>query len=175
MTKVKQLTSVSKTMQHYGKPVFYQKGNTDFKGLLRRQEIPFIEVPDLWNDVVFYNHNHKDKYAVIVCDNPREQEVYITSTIPLDMDWDLLIVDCKSQMQGNPPIEMDAKAKLILDVACDRVLCGIQDLTENPELLTESLVSKVCDEIVFMGYRMEDLKIMDHHDVDQKVWDAIVK
>ena len=91
------------------------------------------------------------------------------------MDWDLLIVDCKSQMQGNPPIEMDTKAKLILDVACDRVLCGIQDLTENPELLTESLVSKVCDEIVFMGYRMEDLKIMDHHDVDQKVWDAIVK
>lgn len=183
MTKVKHLTSVSKAMQHYGKPVYYQKGNTDFKGLMRKQEIPFVELPYLPNDVVFYRHNHEDKYAVIVTnssraqdvsDSPVEQEVYITNAIPLDMDWDLLIEDCRYQMQNNPPMEMDTKAKLILDIACDQVLCGIQELAENPELLSESVVSKVRGEIAFMGYRMEDLKTMDHHDIDQKVWDAIV-
>ena len=91
------------------------------------------------------------------------------------MDWDLLIADCKSQMQGNPPIEMDTKAKLILDVACDQVLCGIQDLTENPELLTDDTVSSIQMELNSMGYKMKDLKLMDHHDIDQKVWDALVK
>ena len=175
MTKVKRMISASMTVQHYGKSVFYQKGNTDFKGLLRRQEIPFIEIPILWNDVVFYNHNHKDKYAVIVSDSPREQEVYITSAIPLDMDWDLLIADCKSQMQGNPPIEMDTKAKLILDVACDQVLCGIQELAENPELLTDDIVSSIQMRFNSMGYKIKDLKLMDHHDIDPKIWSTIVK
>ena len=78
-------------------------------------------------------------------------------------------------MQGNPPIEMDTKAKLILDVACDQVLCGIQDLTENPELLTDDTVSSIQMELNSMGYKMKDLKLMDHHDIDQKVWDALVK
>ena len=51
----------------------------------------------------------------------------------------------------------------------------VQDLTENPELLTDDTVSSIQMELNSMGYKMKDLKLMDHHDIDQKVWDALVK
>ena len=174
-TKVKQLTSVSRSMQHYGRYVFYQKGNMDFKGLLRRQEIPFTELPDLWHDIVFYRYNHGDKYAVIISDDLREQEVYITNAIPLDMSWDLLVEDCRSQMRGNHPMEMDTKAKLILDVACNQVICGIRGLMDSPELLTDSNVCAIRMAIDSMGYKVKDLEEMDHHDIDLKIWNTIIK
>ena len=47
------------------------------------------------------------------------ENVYITDSIPLDMNWDLLVKDCEAQKSGKAPMEMVTKAKLIVDKACN--------------------------------------------------------
>lgn len=170
MTKVKQLTSVSKSMQHYGRSVFYQQGNIDFKGSLRRQEIPFVELPDLQHDVVFYRYNHGDKYAVIKSDESGET-VYLTCSIPLDLNWDALIRDCDGQLQGELPMEMVTKAKLILDRACLDATEESDDLFDTPKA---PRIEDIRMAIVKQGYSIKELSTMQHYDVDSEFWKLII-
>lgn len=98
-----------------------------FKDFLKSEKVNYIELPILDQDVVYYKRGlKKEAYALIK--SGEYENVYITDSIPLDMNWDLLVKDCEAQKSGKAPMEMVTKAKRIVDKACNDATKSTDDL-----------------------------------------------
>lgn len=99
------------------------------------------------------------------------EDIYITASIPLDMNWNLLVKDCEAQKSGKPPMEMVTKAKMIVDKACNDATKSTDDLFEVPKKPDAAAIRVA---LAGMGYGIDDLKQMDHHDIDDDFWKKLV-
>ena len=79
--------------KHYDRVVYCQTIEGHFKDLLRSEGVNYTELPVLDQDVIYYKRGlKKEAYALIK--SGEYENVYITDSIPLDMNWDLLVKDC---------------------------------------------------------------------------------
>ena len=102
------------------------------------------------------------------------ETIYITDSIPLDCDWDALVADCEAQLNGKEPMEMRTKARLIVDTAYqnagDKYTRDIKDLfIPAPEPTSTDIQLAIAQ----LGYSIDDLKKMDHHDIDAALFNSI--
>lgn len=88
----------------------YQVISTFFKDDLHKMGIKYIEVPNLDYDIVFYRWDGQDRYAVIKQGDGFES-VYITDSIPLDTNWELLIRDCNRAVKWKKANGHENKSK----------------------------------------------------------------
>ena len=104
--------------KHYDRVVYCQTiEGGHFKDLLRSEGVNYTELPVLDQDIIYYKKDlKKEVYALIK--SGEYEDIYITASIPLDMNWNLLVKDCEAQKSGKPPMEMVTKAKMIVDKAC---------------------------------------------------------
>lgn len=155
-----------KELSHYGRKVMYQVISTFFKDDLHKMGIKYIEVPNLDYDIVFYRWDGQDRYAVIKQGDGIEN-VYITDSIPLDTNWELLIRDCNEQLNGKKPMDMRTKAKMILNAACENAAEFCQG--ENVDFFEpeEPTALDIKFALARLGYNVKEIKKMDHHDIDQ--------
>lgn len=159
-----------KVLTHYGKTVFYQISKIPFKDVLRENKVTYTDLPILGVDVIQYATDGRAVYALI-CRTGEYEEVYITGSIPLDLDWAELRKDCKGQLNGEAPTELITKARLILDLAYATVEPdGPADLFDSTPFPSSEAVRS---EIAKLGYTIDDLKNMNHHDIDPKIWKEI--
>lgn len=162
-----------KVLTHYGKTVYYQTSKIPFKTVLQENKVAYIDLPILGVNVVQYTADEGELYALICRIGEHEEEIYITNSIPLDLDWAELRKDCKGQLNGEAPTELITKARLILDLAYATVEPdGPADLFDSTPFPSPEAVRL---EIAKLGYTMDDLKDMNHHDIDPKVWKEIVR
>lgn len=156
--------------KHYDRVVYCQTIEGHFKDLLRSEGVNYTELPVLDQDVIYYKRGlKKEAYALIK--SGEYENVYITDSIPLDMNWDLLVKDCEAQKSGKAPMEMVTKAKLIVDKACNDATKSTDDLFEVPEKPDAAAIRVA---LAGMGYGIGDLKKMDHHDIDDDFWKKLV-
>lgn len=154
-----------KELNHYGKKVTRQVIDIPFKGQLCKAGIDYIEVPNLEHDIVSYKWEGKERYAIIKQFDGFER-VYITDSVPMDANWELLLRDCEDQMDGKEPMKMKTKAKMILDRACENAaeLCQGKEIDffapKEPTILDIKFA------IARLGYSAEEIKKMVHYDVD---------
>lgn len=159
------------TFKHYDRAVYCQTmEGGHFKDFLKSEKVNYIELPILDQDVVYYKRGlKKEAYALIK--SGEYENVYITDSIPLDMNWDLLVKDCEAQKSGKAPMEMVTKAKRIVDKACNDATKSTDDLFEVPEKPDAAAIRVA---LAGMGYGIDDLKKMDHHDIDDDFWKKLV-
>ena len=160
-------------LTHYRKEVIYQVISSFFKEELKKAGIIYTEAPDLKHDVISYHHDGKDKFALI-SEGDGFETIYITDSIPLDCDWDALVADCEAQLNGKEPMEMRTKARLIVDTAYqnagDKYTRDIKDLFMSAPEPTSTDIQLA---IAQLGYSIDDLKKMDHHDIDAAFFNSI--
>ena len=149
--------------KHYDRVVYCQTiEGRHFKDLLRSEGVNYTELPVLDQDIIYYKKDlKKEVYALIK--SGEYEDVYITASIPLDMNWNLLVKDCEAQKSGKPPMEMVTKAKMIVDKACNDATKSTDDLFEVPKKPDAAAIRVA---LAGMGYGIDDLKQMDHHDID---------
>ena len=142
---------------HYGVDVTYQQlVDKSFRDDLKKAGIPYTDLPILENDVLTYEYDGKRRYAVIELGNAPDayiENVYITTEIPLDMDWEALLRDCHGQRCKEEPMPLKTKARIICEKAYDIAL---------PETTPENVFSAV---LPSLGYSADDILEMDHHDI----------
>ena len=156
---------------HYGVEVIYQVISKDFREVLRENNINYIDLPVLEN-VVKYIKEDVTRYAYIV---PCEMEdnlisVYITEEILIDMNWKILALDIRNQIDGKPAMNPETKCHL---------LCRTVEEIYNEEIKCDSddLFTCLCDReditplefrliLGNLGYEVEDLLQMDCSEVD---------
>ncbi len=154
---------------HYGVDVTYQQlVDKSFRDDLKKAGIPYTDLPILENDVLTYEYDGKRRYAVIELGNAPDayiENVYITTEIPLDMDWEALLRDCHGQRCKEEPMPLKTKARIICEKAYDIAL---------PETTPENVFSAVLPEadprefkyaLISLGYSADDILEMDHHDI----------
>lgn len=157
--------------KHYDRTVYCQTmEGGHFKDFLKSEKVNYIELPILDQDVVYYKIGlKKEAYALIK--SGEYENVYITDSIPLDMNWNLLVKDCEAQKFGKQPMEMVTKAKIIVDKACNDATKSTDDLFEVPKKPDAAAIRVA---LAGMGYGIDDLKQMDHHDIDDDFWKKLV-
>lgn len=157
--------------KHYDRVVYCQTiEGRHFKDLLRSEGVNYTELPVLDQDIIYYKKDlKKEVYALIK--SGEYEDVYITASIPLDMNWNLLVKDCEAQKSGKPPMEMVTKAKMIVDKACNDATKSTDDLFEVPKKPDAAAIRVA---LAGMGYGIDDLKQMDHHDIDDDFWKKLV-
>ena len=157
--------------KHYDRVVYCQTiEGGHFKDLLRSEGVNYTELPVLDQDIIYYKKDlKKEVYALIK--SGEYEDVYITASIPLDMNWNLLVKDCEAQKSGKPPMEMVTKAKMIVDKACNDATKSTDDLFEVPKKPDAAAIRVA---LAGMGYGIDDLKQMDHHDIDDDFWKKLV-
>ena len=157
--------------KHYDRVVYCQTlEGGHFKDLLRSEGVNYTELPVLDQDIIYYKKDlKKEVYALIK--SGEYEDIYITASIPLDMNWNLLVKDCEAQKSGKPPMEMVTKAKMIVDKACNDATKSTDDLFEVPKKPDAAAIRVA---LAGMGYGIDDLKQMDHHDIDDDFWKKLV-
>ena len=165
-----------KTFMHYGKEVIWQQAyGGEFRKHLKNEGTSFVDLPILGSDVLMYSKDGRTRYACIKSVNAPDEcleDIYITFDIPLDMSWENLINDCDSQRHGEPPMVLPTKARLI----CDAAVKMIKDNSEfsffkDPEISPADF--KLA--LINLGYRLDDILSMDHHDVSNDFLEAMGK
>lgn len=168
-----------KTYFHYGVEVIYQQLiDISFKEQLKGANIHYTELPILENDVVTYVVDGIKKYACIVHkDSPDTyvENVYITTEIPLDMQWENLILDCEDQKAGEAPMNLKTKAKVILQKAIKMAKENDNQEDFNWFMPTEDPKPEAIKlALAAMGYDVDMILSMDHHDIDKDFLNALI-
>lgn len=150
---------------HYGEEVIVQSVDIfRFFESAKENGINLEELPILEYRVFRYQKDGKEKFALIL---PEAEEMYTTEKIPVDLSWENLIDDCRSQERGDAPAELMTKAKLI----CDKAVKFAEkidkekhedDLFYIPEVSPRMFRLGLID----LGFSFDDLREMNHHDVD---------
>lgn len=150
-----------KKLTHYGKDVIYQLVDGSYRETLKLRRIEYTDLPFWGPKVLRYIENGQERFAVL-----DQNEVFVTDSIPLDLDWSILLQDCHAQLDGAEPAKLCTKASMILDLAYATVQ------PDGPEDLVSPFPSMeaVRSEIAKLGYTIEELREMDHHDIDPKLW-----
>lgn len=156
---------------HYGKEVIYQQlVDESFRMVLKKNGIKYIDIPILENDVLMYEKDGKTRYVCIVTGNAPDayiENTYMTTDIPVDMNWNNLLLDCQGQKNGEKPMELKTKAKLICEkaeeMAMEKAAENIENIFELPELDPREFRLA----LIAMGYSLDEIKEMDHSDIDE--------
>lgn len=161
-----------KTYKHYGKDVVFQQlQDMRFINALKENHVEYKELPILDYRVLLYSKDMENKYAVIVPVNAVEtylENVYITTEIPQDMSWENLIEDINNQRNGEKPMELKTKAKLLCEKAEKLVLENQTNEDYFNSLDTEIDPGLFRMALTTLGYTIEDVLEMDHHDIDEE-------
>lgn len=164
---------------HYGIEVVYQlldtyKGN-NFRQTLKENGVEWTDLPVLEPDVLTYTKDGVRRYACIKERQEFTEVVYITESIPLDMDWGKLIDDCDQQNNGEAPMEMETKARIICRKAEEMALEYVieNNKKENPFFMPRITPEELKRAFIALGYSREDILDMDHHDVADDFLDML--
>lgn len=163
-----------KTYEHYEKDVIFQQlQDKRFIDVLKENNIKYTELPILDYRVLLYHKGTEDSYAIIVHVNAVEayiENVYITKEIPVDMNWGNLVEDINNQRNGETPMRLKTKAKLLCERAEQLVLESENNNDEdffssfdaeiNPAYFRQALIT--------LGYSIEEIMEMDHHDINEE-------
>ena len=163
-----------KTYKHYEKEVIFQQiQDKRFIDVLKENNVDYTELPILDYRVLLYHKEAENYYAIIVPVNAVEvylENVYIAKEIPLDMDWCNLVEDINNQRSGDCPIELKTKAKLLCEKAEELALesehkndddfFSSLDTEINPAYFRQALIT--------LGYSIEEVLEMEHHDVNEE-------
>lgn len=154
---------------HYGINVVYQIidtfKNNNFRQELKENGIAWTDLPILDTDVLTYVKDGITKYACIKKGAEYAERVYITESVPLDMDWNKLIYDCDCQSRGSDPMPLKTKAKTICEAAEKMALDkAAENLSffDMPKLDPKEFNIA----LIHLGYSLQDIKDMDCHDID---------
>ena len=157
-----------KKLTHYGQEVIYQQLlDTGFRDALRKKGIDYTDLPIVDDDVLMYTADGTVKYVCIVKGNSPDtyvENTYMTTQIPVDMSWDNLIYDCKSQLQGGDPMPLKTKAKVL----CEKALQLARDASPDTDVFSAFQIVNARDfnfALVSLGYELDDIAQMDHHDI----------
>lgn len=170
-----------KKYTHYGIEVIYQVidtfKNSNFRQALKENGIEWVDLPILEPDVLTYIKDGVRRYACIE-ECPEDTEaVYITESIPLDMDWKKLIDDCNHQGRGKEPMQMKTKAKVICEKAEEMAYkSAIENCAEKDPFMmamTEYNSEDLKCAFIALGYSREDILNMDHCDVADDFLDML--
>lgn len=155
---------------HYEKMVFHkQLTDKSFKSTLKENGIEYTELPVMENDVLTYVEDRETKYALIAKENATDtyvENVYIANEIPADMSWSNLLLDCQGQKNGEEPMKMKTKAKLICEEAYQIAIES--GAKTNMFQITELNPGDFRIALAKLGYTLDEIKEMDHRDVDEK-------
>lgn len=177
-----------KCFYHYGSPVSFQYTEKDFRDILTERKINYIDLPILDSDVVKYKVDGITKYAVIksVIEG---YKIYITETIPDDLDFNLLVEDIDEQrtaiIRNQEPCPMQQATKLYKMIACaDKILHQLRidemdNKLKNKEITQEEYWKfnflnpvPIEDTAIYIirniHYDKKQLLKMDHHDIDEE-------
>lgn len=161
-----------KIYKHYDNDVIFQQlQDMRFINVLKENHVEYKELPILDYRVLLYSKDMEDKYAVIVPVNAVEtylENVYITTEIPQDMSWENLIEDISNQRNGEKPMELKTKAKLLCEKAEKLVLENQTNEDYFNSLDTEIDPGLFRMALTTLGYTIEEVLEMDHHDIDEE-------
>lgn len=163
-----------KTYKHYGKEVIFQQiQDKRFIDVLKENNVNYTELPILDYRVLLYHKEAENYYAIIVPVNAVEvylENVYITKEIPLDMNWENLVEDINNQRNGETPMMLKTKAKLLCEKAEKLVL---ESENKNDDGFFSSLDTEINpayfrQALITLGYSIEEVLEMEHHDVNEE-------
>lgn len=156
---------------HYGAEVTVQSLAHSFEDDLKKEGIEYVELPLLENKVLRYCYNGKKRYAYITYPNVAEEyaeNVYITEEIPDDMNWDNIERDYRAQMDGEEPMLLATRARVLYDaaykMACDNPVKepdGFLAWMQGPSKKELDLA------LITLGTSLQELREADHHDVPE--------
>lgn len=162
------------TYTHYGIEVKYsQIEDITFAEQMKKENVQCVALPILEHDVYECTKDGIKKYAVVEQVNWPDaylENVYITSSIPVDLSWENLILDCKGQKSGEAPMALKTKAKVICEAAEDMALTeACKDRTDADFFTMPTIDPKVFRlALISLGYSLETILKMDHHDVSER-------
>lgn len=173
--------------KHYGVEVIHQYITDDsFLHLLERNNVKYQELPtDKW--IVMYTKDDVKRYALIEQRSAPDayvEEVYITSSIPDDCDWDNLVRDINEQKQGKAPMEMETRFHKYLKRALRNATEELGEKYCNDTSVFDPSVPSIPDDelyqcaaryMSFYGYDKERIKNADTHDVAQNSVEVVLK
>lgn len=176
------------THTHYGVEVIVQTTKLNFKEELIKNGYDYIDLPPLDKEVITYTKDGVKKYALIVpFGEDDDKHVYITSQVPDDGDWDLLVKDIFEQgINSAEPMKMKTKLKDLLMKVEEKahvelsknkpVAQSMQDLMGAESTKEEELIECMVSILKNVFYSKERLELMNNHDVNpeflQKILDA---
>ena len=163
---------------HYNQIVRMFRKDSSFTDVLMENQLTYEELPIIDADVVRFLYNNKIVYA---CSKSLAvgNIIYFTEVYPADADWESLITDIHNQSQFNKePMAKPSKAGVIIKSATESMRKYIPIDSEmkrdSLRIFTETELSLVKDMISKMGYSVEELKKMDHHDVDESMLKLLI-
>lgn len=152
--------------------LFQAIGNSSFKQQLKLHSIEYVDLPILNYEIIYYKWEDKERYALIR--SGEYEEVFITDSIPLDLNWGLFLQDCRNQLDGEPPMEMETKARKIILEAESRA-CADVDVPDLFDPAPSPSMADIKIEIIKMGFSVKELKQMKHQDVDPDFWKSLIE
>lgn len=167
-----------KILQHYGIDVVFQIIEENFRDVLHNADIQYDELPILDVDVIRYVKDGMTKYACIGQEKEGYRCVYITEQIPDDLDFKLLMEDIDNQVRHGVPMEKESK----LDKLICKVINDLADIMAAEEPLEDFFSSGIKEptikdivaafkvEYAARAYRIDDLKNMEHSDIDPEFY-----
>lgn len=163
--------------KHYEKDVWVQTfTDTNWIEELKKSGIEWTALPYLDHEVYKYIKDGKERYALIYYpDVPEEalQEVYIIEKIPDDLSWDNIIEDYRWQRNGENPMKLPTRARLLYDEAFHRAYEWEKENDENfaknlwhrPSGYVDPKEFKLA--LMSLGTSIEELKKMEHEDTPE--------
>lgn len=166
--------------KHYNEKVYLLETEYDFKNMLIQQDIRYQILPILLeNEIISFYYKKQKMYAVLEYRSGIEeywQNIYITMSIPDDLDWDLLSDDVYAQYaKKQKPTLMKTKLYKMLEFAEEEIVKQHEE--EHPEDFLPYEPS--ADEmalflLVPMKHNKERVKSMEHYDIEQTFYDELM-
>lgn len=169
-----------KTFKHYGINVTHQIVETEFYQTLLKNNIPYTEPacsPDL--NLYVYSIDGVTKYAVVKPLNIPDdyaEAVYITTSIPVDLDFNRLVQDVESQNDGALPMHPKTKLKLVLDTILSQIDNDAKPFAAKADLLSdEEIISQTVIALADYGYNKHKLIHSAHDDINTDFYSKLVE
>lgn len=174
---------------HYGNPVRFRR-TENFRLFLKNEGIEYVDLPIMAKhgfekvSVISYNYKNQKRYAVLSSwEYGSYEDCFIIDCIPDDCDFGRLIDDVLGQADGRPPMEMRTKASMLLKLACDNAEKKLMEIEIKNNTLFENMIygrenddefyTTVRYELIYLGYSIETLEKMDHHDVNESFFNNV--
>lgn len=160
-------------LTHYGIDVLVQSLDSSFEDDLKKAGIDYALLPVAEHRIYKYTTQGQTRYALVTFPNVPEEyreDVYITSQIPDDMDWDKLVRDCQDQGNWEEAMKIPTHARIMYDKAVAFVehnskKDGQQSFLEWMSWKPQE--KDINDALIFFGSSIAELIEEDHHDVPE--------
>lgn len=161
-------------LTHYGVAVLVQSLDSSFEDDLEKAGIDYVLLPVAEHKIYKYTTQGQTRYALVTFPNVPEEyreEVYITSQIPDDMDWDKLVEDCRNQANGEEPAQLPTHARVMYDRAVALVENEHRENGKMADFLSWLTWKPQAKDINFalisFGSSIIELLQEDHHDLPE--------